>query len=153
MKKILFTLAVTTFIAGTIFTGCISPSQKLEIAEENVIDAKKEVLDTQSDLNQANQYSITEYHQFKTEFENRITKNEKSIEEQIAKIANTNDENKVYYETKLAELQKRNSDLKIKLDDHKEGETEQWQTFMSEFKHDIDELGKAFADFAVSDTK
>ena len=153
MKKILFTLAVTTFIAGAIFTGCVSPSQKLKNAEENVIDAKNAVLDAQSDLNQAHQDSITEYQQFKIESENRIIANEKSIEELRVKIVSTNDENRVLYETKLADLQKRNYELKIKLDEYKVDETDKWQTFKSEFKHDMDELGKAFSDFTVSNTK
>jgi uncharacterized lipoprotein YajG len=153
MKKILFTLAVTTFIAGSIFTGCVSPSQKLENAEENVIDAKKAVLDAQSDLNQAHQDSITEYQLFKIESENRIIANEKSIEELRVKIVSANKENKVLYETKLAELQKRNSDLKIKLDNYKEDGTDKWQTFKTEFKSDMDELGKAFAGFTISNTK
>ncbi len=153
MKKIFFTLAVTIFIAGAIFTGCVSPSQKLENAEENVVDAKKAVLDAQSDLNQAHQDSITEYQQFKIEFENRIIANEKSIEELRAKIVNANDENKVLYEAKLAELQKRNSDLKMKLDNYKEDGTDQWQTFKTELKSDLDELGKAFTGFTVSSKK
>lgn len=153
MKKTLFTLAVTTFIAGAIFTGCVSPSQKLENAEENVIDAKKAVLDAQSDLNQARQDSITEYQQFKIESENRITANEISIEELQVKIVSANDENRALYVTKLAELQKRNYELKIKLDEYKVDETNKWQTFKSEFKHDMDELGKAFSDFTVSNTK
>jgi len=50
-------------------------------------------------------------------------------------------------------LENRNSELKIKLADYKEDETKQWQTFKSEFKRDMDELGKAFADFTVSNTK
>ena len=153
MKKILFTLAVTIFIVGEIFTRCVSPSQKLKNAEENVIDAKKAVLDAQSDLNQARQDSITEYQQFKIESENRIIANEKSIEELRVKIVSTNDENRVLYETKLADLQKRNYELKIKLDEYKVDETNKWQTFKSEFKHDMDELGKAFSDFTVSNTK
>ncbi|MBN1821920.1 MAG: hypothetical protein JW833_14455 [Prolixibacteraceae bacterium] len=153
MRKILFMLAATTFIAGAIFTGCNSPSQKLENAEENVIDAKKAVLDAQSDLNQARQDSITEYQQFKIEFENKIIANEKSIEELRTKIVSAGKEDKILYETKLTELQKRNYELKIKLDSYEESGTDQWQSFKLEFKHDMDELGKAFSDFTVSNTK
>ncbi len=153
MKKTIFTLVITVFIAGTIFTACVSPSQKLENAEENVIDAKNAVIEAQSDLNQAYQDSITEYQQFKIEAENRITANEKSIEELRTKIVSTNDENKVLYQTKLAELQKRNYELKIKLSEYKADEKDQWQEFKTEFKNDIEELGKAFSDFTVKNDK
>ncbi|HKI87551.1 MAG TPA: hypothetical protein VKA38_00900 [Draconibacterium sp.] len=107
MKKMLFTWAVTIFMTGVILIGCNSPAQKVKNAEDKVQDAKKAVLDAQSDLNQAHQDSITEYQQFKIEFENRITANEKSIEELRVKIVSANEENKVLYETKLTELQKR----------------------------------------------
>ncbi|MDZ7774555.1 MAG: hypothetical protein U5L09_02540 [Bacteroidales bacterium] len=40
--------------------------------------------------------------------------------------------------------------MKIKLSGYKENKTDQWQTFKSEFKRDMDELGKAFSDFVVS---
>ncbi len=43
--------------------------------------------------------------------------------------------------------------MKIKLADYKEDGTEKWQIFKTEFKSDMDELGKAFADFTVSNNK
>ena len=153
MKKILFTWAVTLFITGTIFTGCNSPAKKVEKADEKVQDAKKAALDARSDLNLAYQDSITEYQQFKIQSENSIKANEKSIEELRVKIVSANNENKVLYETKLAELQKRNYELKMKLIEYKADETDKWKTFKTEFKRDMDELGKAFADFTVSNTK
>lgn len=153
MKKILFTLAVTTFIAGTIFTGCVSPSKKVEKAEEKVIEAKKDAIEARSELNQAYQDSITEYQQFKIEAENRITANEKSIEELRVKIVSANDENRVLYQTKLADLQKRNSELKIKLAEYKTDNTDKWKEFKTEFKNDLNELGKAFSDFTVKNGK
>jgi hypothetical protein len=153
MKKTIFTLAITVFIVGTIFTGCVSPSQKLENAEDKVIDAKNAVLDARSELNQAYQDSITEFQQFKIEAENRIIANEKSIEELRVKIVSANEENKVLYQSKLAELQKRNSELKIKLLEYKADETDKWKKFKTEFKNDMDELGKAFSDFTVKNDK
>ena len=50
-------------------------------------------------------------------------------------------------------MEKRNSELKIKLDNYKEDGTDKWQIFKTEFKSDMDELGKAFADFTVSNKK
>ncbi len=153
MKKIVFNLTAIVFIAGILLTACNSQSQKIDNAEKNVLDAKEAVIDAQSDLNLARQDSVTEFQQFKLEFENRITANEKSIEELKVKIVNASNENKVLYETKLAELQKRNNELKVKLAEYKEDGTDKWQTFKSEFKRDMDELGKAFADFTVNDKK
>jgi len=153
MKKIVFTLAVTAIITGTIFTACLSSSQKVENAEDKVEDAQKAVLDAKSDLNMARQDSITEIQQFNTEFKNQISTNTKSIADLKVSIVNATKENKAIFEKKIAELEKRNNDLKMKLAEYNEGGTGQWQTFKSEFKHDLDELGNAFADFTVNNTK
>lgn len=150
MKKIVFTLAATAFIAGILLTSCNSSSKKIENAEDKVLDAKEAVIDAQSDLNLARQDSVTEFQKFKTEFQNQISANEKSIAGLKLTIAGASQENKILYEKKVAELEEKNSNLKIKLAEYKEGETDQWQTFKSEFKRDMTELGKAFSDFTIS---
>ncbi|MGM0621697.1 MAG: hypothetical protein ACQETJ_11675 [Bacteroidota bacterium] len=150
MKKIVFTLAATAFIAGIFLTSCNSSSQKIENAEDNVQDAKEAVVDAKSDLNQAYQDSITEFQQFKTDFQNQISANEKTIAGLKLSIADASQEDKVLYEKKLAELEEKNNDLRIKLAEYKEGETDQWQSFKMEIKRDMDELGKEFSNFKDS---
>jgi thioredoxin-related protein len=150
MKKIGFTLAATVFMAGIFLTSCNSPSQKLNNAEDKVLDAKEAVIDAKIDLTLARQDSISEFEQFKTDFQNQIAINEKTIAGLKLSIVGASQENKVLYEKKLAELEERNNELKIKLAEYKEGEEDQWKTFKLEFKRDMDELGKAFSDFTVS---
>jgi len=150
MKKIVITLAATVFIAGMLLTSCNSTSQKIENAEDKVQNAKEAVVDAKSELNLALQDSVTEFQQFKTEFQNQITANEKSIAGLRLSIVDASRENKILYEKKIAELEKRNNDLKTELAEYKEDGTNQWQSFKSEFKSDMDELGKAFSDFTVS---
>jgi hypothetical protein len=79
--------------------------------------------------------------------QNQIITNEKSIAGLKLSIEDASRENKVHYEEKLAELEEKNNDLKIKLAEHKEGETDQWQTFKMDFKREMDELGNEFSEF------
>lgn len=153
MKKNVFTLAATAFSAVVILTSCNSSSQKIDNAEDKLNDARESVIDAKSDLNMALQDSITEFQQVKTEFQNQIIANEKSIAGLKLSFADASQENKILYEKKLAELEDKNSKLKIQLAEYKEGETDQWEKFKSEFKHDMDELGKAFSDFTISNKK
>lgn len=153
MRKILFTLAVTAFITGTFLTGCMPSSQKDENAEVKEQNAKVPVLNTKSDLNISQLDSLTIIQQFKAEYDKKIIANEKRTTEIKTSFADATIENKAIYEKKLAGLEKRNSELKIKLADYKEEGADQWQTFKSDFKSDMDELGEAFADFTVSNTK
>jgi len=153
MKKTIFSLAVTLFIAGNIFTGCVSPTQKVEKAEEKVMDAKEEVKEAQQDLNVIQQEAEMDYQQFRIVYDNKIMANEKSIAELKINIAGANEENKVTFKKKLAELERRNSDLKIELTDYKSEGADDWQEFKTEFKNDMDDLGKAFADFSVTNNR
>ncbi len=153
MKKTLFTLSATVLITGILLTSCDSTSKKIENAEGNVLDAKEAVLDAESDLNQARQDSITEFQQFKIKHQNQILANEKSIADLRLSIAGASQENKAIYEKKLAELEETNNALKIKLDEYNEEEKDQWQSFKTEFKSDMDKLGKAFSEFTVSSKK
>lgn len=153
MKKIVFTLAATALIAGVLFTSCNSSSRKIKNAEDKVLDAKEAVIDTKIDLTQARQVSVNEFQQFKTDFQNLISTNEKKIAGLKLSIADASQKNKIQFGEKLSVLEKRNNELKIKLSEYKEDETDQWKAFKLEFKHDMDELGKAFSDFTVSNKK
>jgi predicted RNase H-like nuclease (RuvC/YqgF family) len=150
MKKIVFTLAATAFFAGILFTSCNSSSQKINNAEDKVLDAQEQVIDAKIDLTQARQDSITEFQQFKTDFQNQIIANEKTISGLKVSIADASQEDKALYEKKLAEMEEKNNNLKVKLAEFKEGESDKWQNFKMEFKRDMDELGKAFSDFTNS---
>lgn len=153
MKKSIFTLASTVFMSVIILTGCNSSSQKIENAEDNLQNAKEAVIDARTDLNVAVRDSITEFQQFKTESQNEIIANEKSIAGLKLSYADASQENRILYEKKVAELEEKNSALKVKLAEYKEGNTDQWQIFKSEFKRDMDELRKAFADFTINNKK
>lgn len=150
MKKTIFTMAAMLFIAVNIFTGCVSPAKKLENAEEKVLDAKEVVKEAKQDMNIIRQDSVTDYQQFRIVYDNKIVANEKSIAELKVNVANASKENKILYQKKLAELERRNNDLKIELNNYKSESADDWLEFKNEFKNDMDELGKAFADFTVT---
>ena len=153
MNKTIYTLAVSLFFAGTFITSCTSPSQKVENAEEKVLDAKKEMKEAKNELNVILQDSVTEYRQFRIVYDNKIIANEKSIAELKLNIASANKENKVSYKKKLAELERKNNDLKIELAEYKADGADNWNEFKNEFKNDMDELGKEFADFTITSEK
>lgn len=150
MKKTIFTMAAMLFIGGNIFTGCVSPAKKVENAEEKVLDAKEVVKKAKQDMNIIRQDSVTDYQQFRIVYDNKIVANEKSIAELKVNVANASKENKILYQKKLAELERRNNDLKIELNNYKSESADDWLEFKNEFKNDMDELGKAFADFTVT---
>ena len=136
-------LAITTFIAGSVLTGCQSSADKLQ-------DAKNKVAAANQELNQAVKDSV---QQFKKESLEKISNYDKNIAELKAKIAPAKKESKAKYEKTLADLEQKNNDLKKKLEEFKEDQISNWKSFKNEFNHDMDELGQALKDFTVDNKK
>jgi len=150
MRKIFLTPVVIAFMTVTLFIGCQSSSKKVEIAKDNVQVAEENVAEAKQELNEAVKDSI---QLFRKESEKRIIANEKSLAEYKVKIATEKKESRARYEKEWAELVKKNNELKMRLKDFNEESEDKWESFKTEFNHDMDELGKAFKDLTVKNTK
>jgi outer membrane murein-binding lipoprotein Lpp len=147
MKKTIFTLAAAMFVAGTILSGCSSPEQKVENAKEDVKDAKQ-------DLSQAqNEAAATEFQKFKNESNSRIAVNENRIAELKAEMKTESTESRERDEKKIDALEKRNHELKQRLEAYNDDGKSDWQEFKKEFNHDMEGIGDAFKDITVRNTK
>jgi hypothetical protein len=146
MKKTILALAAGTFIAGAFLTSCNTPSQKVENAQENVAQANQE-------LEQANKEYLEDMASYRIETANRIAANGESIKEFNARIARDKRAANAEYKKKMADLEQKNSDMKMRMDNYKEEGKDKWFIFKAEFNHDMDEMGKAFKDLAVKNVK
>jgi hypothetical protein len=144
MKKMIFGVAVATFIAGTMLVGCQSRDKKVENAQEKVQNAEDKVAEARQELNQAIKDSI---QQFKKDAAKQIEVYEKNMAELRIKIANERSENRAYHERKLAELEQQNREMRMRLENFNEDNRDQWVSFRNKFSHDMEEHGKAFRDF------
>jgi len=61
MNKIIFTFALTTLIAGTTLTSCMSSHKKLENAQNNMQDTKDNIVKAKLELNQKKNDSIQQF--------------------------------------------------------------------------------------------
>ncbi|MFI0491187.1 hypothetical protein [Flavobacterium sp.] len=147
MKKIIFTLAFTALISGIVLTSC-KPSnkeetesqEKVQEARENLVVAKKAASDEEWKAFEENTDSIINENEIQiTELKLRMKKTGKSID------AN--------YKKNIDVLDKKNKELKARMDMYKNDANSDWQSFKREFKHDKDELGQALKDLTVKNTK
>lgn len=151
MKNKLFTLLVaTSFIAGTIFTGCQSSATKEEAAQTEVDEAEQALEDARQDANIEAQKVATaeEWLAFKTESEVKISEYEiriKALKTQMRKPGKTFDD---LYKQRIEQLEQKIADLKTRMRDYEKNQTG-WETFKREFNHDMDELGTALKDLTV----
>lgn len=140
MKTIKLSMVALALLASVTFFGCNTSSQKVENAKDNVDQAKE-------DLDKANQEYLAEVENYKKESAEITLTNEQKIEALKAKIAHEKYENRLLLEKKLAEIERKNKEMKKRLDDFKDKGKENWDSFKAEFNHDMAELGKALNGF------
>ena len=125
--------------------GCNSPKQKaekLENAEENVIEAQQE-------LNEAVIDSTNEYDRFKAESEAKLIANDVKIAALKDQLKADKKEIRTKYEKQLTELEQKNAKLKSNIAEYKETDKNKWEKFKVSFNEDLDALGKAISGIAT----
>ena len=146
MKKSFLTLSSLIIIIGTLIASCNSSAEKIEKAEDNVIEARK-------DLTVAREAYLKEIEDYRLETADKINTNNTNIIILKAKIEDQKKDVKAMYKNKLAELELKNSEMKKKMEEYKSNGKENWDAFKTEFNHDMEELGKAFNDLTINNTK
>jgi len=140
MRNTIMVFAVIGSMAGTLLTGCgETTEQKLDKAKESVGDATQELKDARAEY-------LAEWETFKRESNQAIEANEKRIEAFKAKMDKATPTVKATYDKQVAVLEQRNRDLKKKLDDYKDEGQGKWEEFKTNFKRDMDDLGKTMTD-------
>jgi hypothetical protein len=136
---------IIALIGAALMIGCNSPSNKLDKAQYEVSEARKDLLDAQEDYKK--QVAI-----FKEESAQKISENEQKIanfslknEDSIEKKLNTSQ--------KLISFEQKNEELKMRMTTFEANEIDKWEAFKAELDHDIAELGLAIRDFANSNDK
>ena len=127
-------------MAGMLLTGCgKTTEQKLDKAKEGVGDATQELKNARAEY-------LAEWETFKRESEAAIESNGKRIDAFKAKMDKASPAVKAQYDKQVAVLEQRNRDLKKKLDDYKDEGQGKWEEFKTNFKRDMDDLGKTMTD-------
>ena len=154
MKKMIFILAVTTIMAGTIFTGCQSSTQKQQAAQDKVQDSRQDLNAAQKNANEVAQKAATaeEWKTFKSESELKIKDNEIRINELTVRMKKPGESFDALYEKKITNLGQQNKDLKARLEAYEKSQSN-WESFKREFNHDMDAIGQALKDLTVDNKK
>ena len=150
MKKLILSLAVVAFMAGTLSTSFGQVvDKKSEKARENLKEEKKDVVVAKHDLAVAKKDSVTEYQTLTNESNLKFKSNEKSITDLRTTIAKSNSKEMVNDQKKVSLLEEKNNNLKKELADYKELGQTKFTAFKSEFNRDLDQLSKELKDFKV----
>jgi len=150
MKKLVLSLAVVAFMAGTLSTsfGQVPDKQSVK-ARENLKEEKKDVVVAKQDLKVAQKDSVSEYQKLTNESEVKFKNNEKSVTDLRAAIMKSNSPEMASNQKKVSILEEKNFNLKKELADYKVLGQTQFATFKTRFNRDLDELAKDLKDFKI----
>ncbi|MBL0048239.1 MAG: peptidase M23 [Bacteroidetes bacterium] len=146
MKISILTISVASIMSVMLVSSCSSPEKKVENAQENVNDAN-------ADLAKANDEYLADIETYKKVTADQIAQNEKELAAFRLKVRDEKAQARADYDKKIADLEEKNNSLKQRMADYKETGKDNWNSFKSEFSHDMDEFGKAFKDLGVNNVK
>jgi hypothetical protein len=152
----IFTFVFAILIGSVSFTACQSQNTREDKAVENVQDAKQDLEDLKEDTNAQkqlqNEVSVEEWKIFKAESELMIRDNEIRISDLKVKMRKPGKLLDPLYDKKIEKLEQKNADLKERIEAYEKSQSN-WEAFKREFKHDMDELGKAMNDLTIDNKK
>ena len=143
LNSILITLVVLT---NAFFSSCSSSSTKVE-------DAKVNVEKAEDDLDQAKIDYNEEYAKFLKESDEKTAANDRSIALLKSQSMVMKSEAKAEYDRSIADLEKRNAALKLKVKENKNEDNTKWESFKREVNYDMEELGKAIQNLTQNNKK
>ncbi len=151
----IFAYTAIGLISGALLLGCTTESQsKIEDAKNSTKAAANSLEEARkTDVNAIKEKTVQDWQTFKKEMEHLSDQNQARVKELRTKIAAADSRNKARLNQDLDKLEQKNNELMKKLDEYKEEDKPKAEAFRTEFKRDMDELGKALKDFTVDNVK
>ena len=132
---------------GVLFViGCNSPRTKIDKAQYEVSEARKQLLDAQE--NYKKEVAI-----FKEETAQKIRDNEQNIADFSLKNKSAEEEEIYIMQNHLSRFEQKNEEIKLRMNNFEATEMKKWEAFKTELDHDITELGLSIKDFTISNEK
>lgn len=150
MKTYIIKTILTTSIIGLFMTSCNnSPTAK----EEDVQEATQDLIDAEADLEQAEYDSISDFNTFKESIQIKLAENQNVIDDLKLKITSKGKVERDIDEVEINKLEKRNTDLRLKIENYEQGPEQKWELFKVDFNNELDNLGQSISDMADRNKK
>lgn len=126
-----------------------SPTAK----EADVKEATEDLIDAEADLDQAEFDSINDFNTFKESIQIKLAENQSVINDLKSKISSKGKVNRDIDEVEINKLEKRNTELKLKIENYEQGPEQKWALFKVDFNNELDDLGKSISNMADRNKK
>lgn len=150
MRIFILKIALFTGLIGFFLTSCNnSPTAK----ENDLEQAKEDVITAEDDLVEATNDSINDFNQYKESIQLKLIENQKVIDELKLKINSKAKVERDLDQVEINKLEKRNTDLKLKIENYEQGPEQKWALFKVDFNNELDDLGKSISEMADRNKK
>lgn len=147
--RIILNLLLALLVSISISSCNKSPKAK----EVELNEAKQEVENAEVDLDEAKTDSVYAFNKYKSSIQIKLVENEKVITDLKAKIEDKDRKTQTLYYRQLENLQIKNTELKLKIENYKQGPTQKWELFKVDFNNELDDLGKSISNTAKNNMK
>ena len=147
--RIILNLLLAALVSISVSSCNKSPKAK----EADLNDAKQEVENAKEDLDEAKIDSVVAFNKYKSSIQIKLVENEKVITDLKAKIGDKDRKTQTLYYKQLENLQIKNTELKLKIENYKKGPTQKWELFKVDFNNELDNLGKSISNTANNNMK
>lgn len=154
MKKSIVAIAFVALAITTISISCANDAEKVVDAKEEVVEAKDDLATAQENAAEsaAKAATVEEWKLFKIESETKIQNNEAEIARLKISLKKPGGELDATYKENIAMLEKRNKDIKAKVNDYETSQSD-WATFKREYDYDMESMSKAIKDMGTNNRK
>lgn len=150
MKTYIIKTLFTASFIGFFMTSCNnSPTAK----EADVKEATQDLIDAEADLDQAEYDSISDFNTYKESIQLKLAENQSVINDLKSKISSKGKVERDIDEVEINTLEKRNTELKLKIENYEQGPEQKWALFKVDFNNELDDLGKSISNMADRNKK
>jgi len=137
-------LGLTGLALMVLVTGCQRADEKVADARGEVQDAKEEVAEATQDLKEASREARVEWQEnwlaFKSDTDKKVADNERRILELRSEVARLDVRYQTAYFTNIDEMERRNNELRERVNNARDEGDAQWEVFTTEIGRDFDNL-------------
>jgi hypothetical protein len=147
--RVILKIILATLVGSTLSNCNKSPKAK----EDDLNNAKQEVVVAKDDLDEATTDSVYAFNKYKSSIQIKLVENEKLITNLKTNLKNKDRKTQTLYYKQLENLQLKNTELKLKIENYKQGASQKWELFKVDFNNDLDQLGKSISKMANNNLK
>lgn len=149
--KIKVRMAFLAIVAS--MTASNTSHQRSEKEAQEILETNRKLEAAQVELDKLTEAYRIEVETFRTQNRLEIEENNRTIAELKAKSIGQKKELKDEYFTNIEDLEYKNNQLLLKLENHKEEGRDNWEKFKLEFNNDLKDLDNSFEYLTIRNTE